>query len=100
VKVFAISNRGWDIRSVRRGPEQMRSGDIAATARTKSKHWSHARWRVNDVVENYRRRDDAMRGIVVRVQPVRTPEFFAGDRIATRNTTSAGNNYLHGLPVA
>src|SRR5205085_10794005 len=77
IKILSIGHRRGHVWSIHGGPQEMRRGDITATAGFEREQRSDARRSVNDVVKNDRRRNDAIRRIVVGIETVRAPELFA-----------------------
>src|SRR5262249_17508577 len=89
IKILSISNRRRYIRSIREGPKHVRTRDVAATTSLEREQRPNACRRVDYVVEDDWRRDNSIRRVVIRIEPVAAPELLAcgwivtGDAIAT-----------------
>src|SRR5512146_3399379 len=75
VEIGSVGDRSRYIGTVLERPQPTRLSDVAVPARSKSLQRPHARRRVDNIVEDHRRSDHAIRSIFLRIETVPAPQL-------------------------
>jgi hypothetical protein len=92
--VLAVADRRRHVRPFVERPQAMRLRHVAAAARLDRHERLHPRRRVDDTVGDHRRGDDAIVGVVLRIQTAETPQFLSGRGIVSRDDVAADGHDL------